>query len=225
MGYDNSKIYKLVCEDGCYYYGSTITTLKERLWHHKESAKTMQSKVYSHIRMIGWDKVTIELVEELVCKDRKELRVCENVYIQSSKDDPKCLNTLRAYTSEEEKLEMEKTRQKKNAEHRNEVMRQYHFAHKDEITERHKQYYNENREKFRQLSKEYNETHKLEIKEKRKKFYEENKERLCREKREKRAQNPELYKQKAKEYREKNADRIRETKRKSYIAKKAAEDT
>jgi len=215
MGYDNSKIYRLLCEDGCYYYGSTITSLKERLWHHKESSKTMKSKVYSHIQTIGWDKVTIELIEAIACNNRKELRIRENTYIQASRDDPKCLNTLRSYTSEEEKSAMEKERQKRNADHRKQVVQQYYESHKDEITKRHKQYYNENRDSFKQRCQEYNKTHKEEIREQRKKFYEENKERLCREKREKRAQNPELYKQKSREYREKNAERIREIKHRS----------
>lgn len=224
MGYEDAKIYRLLCEDGCYYYGSTITSLKERLWHHKESAKTMQSKVYSHIRTIGWEKVTIELVEAVSCKDRRELRIHENTYIQSNKDDPKCLNTLRSYTSEDEKSMMEKERQQKNAEHRKQVVHEYYIANKDEIGERHQQYYKENKEKFKEKQREYNATNKTQIKEQRKKFYEENKERLCREKREKRAQNPELYKQKSKEYREKNAERVREQKRMSRTKKTLAEE-
>ena len=223
MGYENSKIYRILCKDGCYYYGSTITSLKERLWHHRESAKTMTSRIYTHIRSIGWDNVTIELVETPLCKDRKELRIRENFYIESSKGDPNCLNTLRAYTSEEEKGVMEKTRQRKNAEHRKQVMHEYYETHKDEIREHRQQYYEENKPKFKQKCQEYNATHKTEIQEQRKKFYDENKERLCREKREKRSQNPELYRQKAKEYRETHADQIRETKRKSR-AKKSAEE-
>jgi len=223
MGYENSKIYRILCKDGCYYYGSTITSLKERLWHHKESAKTMTSKIYTHIRSIGWENVTIELIETPVCKDRKELRIRENFYIESSKNDPNCLNTLRAYTSEEEKSVMEKTRQQKNAEHRKQVVHQYYETHKDKICERHQQYYEENKAKFKERCQEYNAIHKTEIQEQRKKFYDENKERLCREKREKRAQNPELYRQKSREYREKNAERIRESKRKYRLAKKTAE--
>ena len=221
MGYETSKIYRLLCDDGCYYYGSTITSLKERLWHHKESAKTMQSRVYTHIRTIGLDKVTIELVEALVCKDRKELRMRENIYIQSNKDDPKCLNTLRAYTSEEEKATMEKTRQQATTEHRKEVVRAYYEAHKDEIRERQHQYYNDNKETLNQKSREYNEANALAIKGQRKNYYDENRERLSKEKRDRRAQNPEFYKQKAKEYREANRERILAHKRAAYAASRA----
>jgi hypothetical protein len=225
MGYEDSKIYRLVCDDGCYYYGSTITTLRERLWHHKESAKTMTSRVYSHIRTIGWDKVKIELVEAVSCANRKDLRIRENGYIEKARADPACLNTLRAYTSDEEKAEMEKTRQAKNAEHRKEVARTYYHEHKDTINQRQQQYYKDNKETFSQKSREYNATHRSEIQEQRKRYYEENKERLCAEKREWRAQNPELFKQKSKEYREKNAEKIREAKRRRYAAKKSAEVT
>lgn len=202
MGYEDAKIYKLTCTDGRYYYGSTIRTLKERLGHHKESSKTLSSKVYSHIRTLGWDNVTIDLVESVSCANRKELRVVENTYIQSKKDDPNCLNTLRAYTSDEEKANMEKERQAKNADHRKEVVHAYYESHKDTINERHKTYYQEHKNEFAERGRAYNQSHRAEIAEQRKRHYEENKERLCREKREKRAQNPDYYRQKDKEYRE-----------------------
>jgi hypothetical protein len=155
----------------------------------------MTSKVYSHIRTLGWDKVTIDLVQSVSCANRKELRVIENTYIQSKKDDPNCLNTLRAYTSDEEKVRLEKERQTKNAAHRKEVVHAYYENHKDTINEHHKKYYQDHKEQHIAKSRAYNELHKDEITEQRKRYYEENKERLCREKREKRAQ-------KAKEYRE-----------------------
>jgi hypothetical protein len=131
--------------------------------------------------------VTIALVQSVSCANRKELRVVENTYIQSKKDDPNCLNTLRAYTSEEEKAKMEKERQTKNADRRKEVVHAYYESHKDTLTERHKTYYQEHKEEFAARSRAYNESHKAEITEQRKRHYEENKDRLCREKREKRA--------------------------------------
>lgn len=225
MGYEDAKIYKLTCEDGCYYYGSTIVSLKARLWHHKESSKTMTSKVYSHIRTLGWDKVTIELVQAVSCANRKELRIIENTYIQSKKDDPKCLNTLRAYTSDDEKARMEKERQTRNADHRKEVVHTYYENHKDTINERHRQYYQDHKETLSAKSKAYNEAHKDKITEQRKQYYKEHKDRLCREKREMRAENPDHYRQKAKEYREKNRERIREAKRRAYHAKKVVVPT
>jgi hypothetical protein len=202
MGYGDAKIYRLTCSDGCYYYGSTIQSLKERLWHHKESSRTMTSKLYSHIRTIGWDAVTIDLVQSLSCTNRKELRIIENTYIQSRKDDPNCLNTLRAYTSDEEKAKLERDRHSATADHRKEVVHAYYESHRDTIAERHAQYYHDHKEELRAKSTAYNASHRAEIKEQRKRHYEEHKERLCREKREKRAQNPEHFKQIAKKHRE-----------------------
>ena len=63
MGYNTGKIYKLLCDDDHYYYGSTITTLINRFYNHKSSSKLMTSKLYKHINNIGWDKVKILLVE------------------------------------------------------------------------------------------------------------------------------------------------------------------
>jgi len=223
MGYDNSKIYKLVCDDGYYYYGSTIQTLDERLWHHRGSSKTMTSKLYSHMREIGLEKVRIELVETVVCRNRKELRTVENKYILADINDTMCLNTLRSYTSETEKRAMEKERQTRNKDHRAEVVHSYYETHKDEINDRHKSYYSENKDVIGGKQKEYNEKHKDDIKSQRKQYYDENKERLCREKREKREENKEETKQKQSEYREKNRERINQLKRDAYSNKKEIE--
>lgn len=208
MGYENARIYKLVCEDGCYYYGSTIDSIQKRFYGHKGSSKTMTSKLYNHIREIGWDKVKIECVEEVSCNNRKELREIENKYILEKKNDPLCLNTLRAYTPDDEKRIMEKERQIRNKVHRAEVVHKYYEEHKDERRKCGKQYYNENKQHLRMKNKEYLEKNKEQVKIQRKKFYDENKERLCKEKREKRQQNLEESKQKMREYRQQNKERI-----------------
>lgn len=222
MGYDTSKIYKLVCDDGHYYYGSTIQTLEKRLRGHKESLDTMTSKVYTHIREVGWKTVRIELVQAVVCETRKELRCVENNYILKSKDDPLCLNTLRSYTSDEEKRAMEKDRQGRNKEHRKEVVHKYYEANRDTIQKRNKEYYEANKQLHATTCREYNEKHKDDIQAQRKQHYAENKERLCKEKRESRARDTELTKQKMREYREKNRERINQLKREAYAKKKDA---
>ena len=217
-----SKVYKLVCSDGHYYYGSTITSLQHRLSHHKSSSETMTSKLYGHIRAIGWNNVEIELVEAPVCKNRTELRMAENVHILRSKDDPLCLNTLNSYTSEEDKRQMEKERQTRNKDHRKEVVKQYYDAHKDEINKRSKQYYEEHKADLQTKQKEYLEQNKETINAQRKQYYEANKERLCQEKREKRNQDKETAIQKGRDYREKNRERINELKRIAYHKSKPA---
>jgi hypothetical protein len=224
MGYDNSKIYRLVCEDGSYYYGSTIQSLNERFQQHKGSSKTMTSKVYTHIQEIGWDKVRIECVEEVSCKNRKELREIENKYITEYRNDTLCLNTLRSYTPEDEKKNMEKERQTRNREHSKELVHAYYEGHKDETLERQKNYYRENKEHLRERHKQYLEKHKEEVRLQRKNFYDENKERLCKEKREKRQQNIEEARKKRKEYREQNREQINQRKREAYMRKNKSQE-
>ena len=63
----------------------------------------MTSKVYKHINSIGWENVTIELVEFFKCNNREELRRKENEFILKEISNKFCLNTLRAYTSLDEK--------------------------------------------------------------------------------------------------------------------------
>jgi predicted GIY-YIG superfamily endonuclease len=71
--YNNGKIYKLVCEDGCYYIGSTIQKLNHKFNSHKKSSKKVVCRVYEHINIIGWDKVQIELVENYSCNNKQYL--------------------------------------------------------------------------------------------------------------------------------------------------------
>ena len=95
--YDQSKIYRLIDDDGFYYYGSTIDTLPNRFSKHKYDAKTRASRVYKHLTGKGWEKVKIELVEEFKCANKKELVAKEQEYISNNQSD-KCLNTQSAYS-------------------------------------------------------------------------------------------------------------------------------
>lgn len=102
------RIYKLICNDGAFYFGSTYKSLRDRRAHHemtslREDCKT--SKVYSHIHKIGWDNVKIELVEERICGTLDERRQLEDSYIRSSLCDPLCLNKNRVIITPEEKYQ------------------------------------------------------------------------------------------------------------------------
>jgi hypothetical protein len=90
--YNNGKIYKLICEDGHYYIGSTIQKLNLRFNHHKGSSKKSTSKVYTYINNIGWDKVKIELIEDYPCNTKSELNERVSVLIEESKNNIYCLN-------------------------------------------------------------------------------------------------------------------------------------
>lgn len=86
-----ARIYRLLCEDGHYYIGATIQPLILRLKNHKSLSKTTLNKVYAHLNNVGWDHITIELVEECLSTEKKE-RLQQ--HIDSYKDDPLCLNNL-----------------------------------------------------------------------------------------------------------------------------------
>ena len=69
--YQNGKIYKLVCNDGYYYIGSTTQELNNRLNNHIYLSKSCVNKVYHYINFIGWDNVTITLIENYSCNSKK----------------------------------------------------------------------------------------------------------------------------------------------------------
>lgn len=121
-----AKIYKLYCEDGYYYYGHTKNDLSKRFYGHKkdsESVKYKDNKIYSHIRTIGWDKVKIILVEEVIFTTNEELRKIENKYIVDGLKDDLCLNHNRAYVSEEERKELDKIGHRKREEYKKELVK------------------------------------------------------------------------------------------------------
>lgn len=182
MRYENSKIYKLVCEDGFYYYGSTTASLSNRLSKHKTNSKIENSKLYTHIKTIGWDKVRIELIELFQCENKQALLQKENEYILSGKDDNLCLNTIRSYVSSEQR-NIEKQIQRDNSRDViNEKASIYRKQNKEKIKESMKKWYSEHKEEQSNKRKQYQENNKDIIREHRKQFYEDNKERLLADK-------------------------------------------
>jgi predicted GIY-YIG superfamily endonuclease len=135
MDYKNGKIYKLQCEDGYFYVGSTATELRKRLsGHKKDSKKRPETKSYKHINEIGWDKVRIILIEEYPCENKQELNRREDYFITQFKDDNYCLNSYQAYLTEEE--------------------------NKERILNYQKQWYDNNKERLLEKAKKYQEEHK-----------------------------------------------------------------
>lgn len=226
MGYDSGKIYRLLCNDGHYYYGSTIVNLSRRLYSHKDSSKKMTSKLYNHINKIGWDNVKIELIENFPCENREQLRKKENEYIISTINDSLCLNTLKSHITDEERDKRCKNYYLENKSYILQRNENYYKIHEEEIKIKRHEKYLENKTEINIKNKTYQETHKEEIKQQRKQFYEKNKERLCKEKREKRAStNPDELKRKRKEYRDKNRERINQLKREGNRRKKLITDS
>lgn len=160
-----SKIYKLICNDSYFYIGSTISTLSTRLKNHKKDSKDSNSKLYNHIKKIGWDNVKISLLEEFITINKQELLEKEYDYIRKENSEF-CLNTY-IYDNENDRIK-----------NRKEYIKKYEETNKDKICKRKKEYNNKNKEKICIRVKEYVQNNKEKIQEKRKIYYENNKEKI-----------------------------------------------
>lgn len=93
------RVYKIECDDGYFYIGSTTKTLQQRLTRHKQKAKEFPDrKLYSH-----WKNVTIQLIEE--CENYLQR---ENELIRKELNNPLCLNTYKVKLTNEEIIEYNK---------------------------------------------------------------------------------------------------------------------
>ena len=80
-------IYKIVCNtNNLTYYGSTISSLKERLRCHIKSKKTC-----SVHKILENNNYQILLVENYECDNKKELLLRERYYIENNN----CINSVR----------------------------------------------------------------------------------------------------------------------------------
>jgi len=177
--YAAGKIYKLVCTDGHYYIGSTITALNYRLNNHKQSSKKeLNRPVYVYINIIGWDDVEIELVEKYSCKSKEELLKKEDEYIQKGKGDKLCLNFMRAHVTPEESAKRMKEYYEKNKEKILEYHKKYTAENRDNILTYKKEYREKNAEAIADYNKKYVAEHAEEVKERKDKYYEEKKDEI-----------------------------------------------
>jgi hypothetical protein len=75
-------IYKIVNEvDDMVYVGSTIKTLTRRYQHHVQIHDISPSSLYKKMREVGVDKCSIVLIEEVVCKSKKDLLLREQHHL------------------------------------------------------------------------------------------------------------------------------------------------
>ena len=145
--YQNSKIYKVTCESGLVYIGSTTQTLKERLRQHKKSANECSCNKFIN--------PVIELIEDIKCDTKKELLTRERYYIETLD----CVNVYVPLQTPQEHYLKHRDRIRDNA-------KIYYQENKEEIikrnTERNKgmdrrEYY----KKWRSLNPEKTKTYQL----------------------------------------------------------------
>ena len=135
--YVNSRVYKLVDNDGFFYYGSTCLPLHKRFYCHKNNSKQGTErkiyKLFTHTRFVNGE-IKIVLVKEFQLNSKEELSAKENEYIVESLNDPLCLNSVRAIK------DYEVTRQK---------YIEYYYLNREKLIEYQKEYRVENKEKYK----------------------------------------------------------------------------
>lgn len=147
MDYKNGKIYKLQCEDGHFYIGSTATELRKRLKGHKDKSKeSPEQRVYKHINTLGWDKVRIVLIEDYPCENKQQLVHKEDEFIRIYKDDILCLNSFYSHRTPEQYQEY--------LNNHKEYKKTWAVENKDTIKERQANWYQQNRERLLVKAKE-----------------------------------------------------------------------
>tara|TARA_E500000305_G_C3996331_1_gene224751 strand:+ start:762 stop:1277 length:516 start_codon:yes stop_codon:yes gene_type:complete len=138
VDYQNSKIYKIVCNiTGETYYGSTTRPLKIRIRHHE----TQLTSTSRHI--INRGNYYYELLEEYPCENKEQLHQRERIYIENNP----CINrqtptrTSQEYRQDniEHIKEVDRLKHINDRENRNARCKKWYEDHKDEILEREKE--------------------------------------------------------------------------------------
>lgn len=221
--YSNGKIYRLVNSvDDEEYVGSTCTTLAKRLYGHKKDAQRGKLPAYKHLNEVGWNNVSIVLIEEYSCENKNQLERRERYWIETLK--PTLNKTIPTRTIkewyEDNKDKVKEQHAKWLAENAKK-MREYYAKYYAENTDKIKEYRHNNKEMIAKKKKEYHQKNKQVIAEKRKQYHEKHREILNLKKREHYQQNREALVEKAKEYRKANCEAIRARDRERYQRKKA----
>ena len=145
MALIRGTVYKMTDDEGFFYFGSTITTLAERLNAHKKTSKKYpKSKVYSQFSFEKFCQniIKMEVIEQVVVENQKELRMIENQYITKYRNDLKLLNTIKAFISEEELKEYHKEWREQNYEYKKQWQQQYKPTQAKKDKERYEKYKN-----------------------------------------------------------------------------------
>ena len=83
MNYKNGKIYQILnTVNDKVYIGSTCTQLSRRMVHHRKCSLTQNSPLYEEMRLHGFDKFYIELLELFPGSSKDELTARENSIIR-----------------------------------------------------------------------------------------------------------------------------------------------
>ena len=153
--YQSSRVYKIVdIEYTKCYVGSTYNSLSKRMAHHRQDylkykrGKKNYVSVFDLFDEFGVENCKIELIEEIECTNRDQLRKREGFHIQSTD----CVNKNCAGRSKQEsdRLYRQSHKQEKADYHK-----QYHESHKEEKSEYDREYRQHHKHRIAEYMKEY----------------------------------------------------------------------
>ena len=146
--YQNSKIYKLVCDNpDLIYIGSTVQMLCNRLSSHHQYYK--KNKNISSTKLFEFGNVKIILLEKIPCECKEELLKRERYYLENFD----CVNRIkRPIITQEERNENNK--RAFNTETNKQFQKEYHAKNKDKKKEYDRMRYNENKKKICERARE-----------------------------------------------------------------------
>ena len=165
--YSQTIIYKLINYDHpeLVYVGHTTNFIRRKAEHKRMVSENSQIKLYRTIQQHGgWESWHMIKICDYPCSSSLDARQEEDRHMTQLKAN---LNTVKAYTSDEEKKEQRKIFHK-----------QYRETNRDQLNEQKKQYYESNKERIKDQAKQYRDSHKDQINKFVKQYYESNKEQI-----------------------------------------------
>jgi hypothetical protein len=180
--YSQTVIYKIIPNNNelKYCYIGNTTDIMKRTNGHRSSCENINSRAYNRLlyKTIrengGWNEWSLIVIENFPCNNDIEAREREQFYINELNAN---LNIIRAFRTEDEKIEQIK-KDNRTPEQIREKTKKYYDKNKEMCNEKSKLYYNDNKEYFEKKRKEYYELHKEELAEKKKIYIVLNKEKI-----------------------------------------------
>lgn len=165
--FSKTIIYKIVPLNEClnYCYIGSSTDINLRIKNHSSSCNNTNSTAYNRylyktIRENGgWFNWELIQLEKYPCNNEIEARKREQYYINKLKAN---LNSIRAYRTEEEKIEQQHS-DNRTEEQLKEKSKKYYHSHKEDCNKKSQIYYTNNKEYFEKKRKEYYALHKEEL--------------------------------------------------------------
>lgn len=126
-----------------YYIGSTFQSIDKRLIQHKSRAVLKTGGRASIIINAG--DYEIYEIENINVNSKEDLRIIEDIYIKSHKEDVLCINNNRAFSDKDSIRDIRKKYYEKNKEARKDFSIKYYNDHRQELLEKKKYKYQQDK--------------------------------------------------------------------------------